>query len=132
MDLLNALNDDQFALLEPLRYDNISALFGTRCDASLLDLFCLVDHHDVMTSLVEQYGGLRHHERLTWCTAFHNDAHDTAWNKQSLTVWQLRAHRYGIGVGLHLNVKEIGETRMWVDGAVWQFDMNGQMRVLTA
>jgi hypothetical protein len=82
--------------------------------------------------LVEQYGGLRHHKRLMWRTALHNYAHDTARNEQSLTVRQLRTHRYGIGVRLHLNVKEIGETRMWVDGAVWQFDMNGQMRVLTA
>ena len=84
VDLLNTLNDDQFPLLEPLRYDDISSLFGTCCDASLLDLFCIVDHHDVMASLVEQHGRLRHHKRLMWCTTFHNYAHDTARNKLHL------------------------------------------------
>ena len=89
-DLLNTLDDDQFALLDTLRYDDVAALFAACRDAPLLNFLGVVDDHHVVASLVKQYGRLRHHKQLLRCAAFDDNAHDTAGNKQAFRVWQLR------------------------------------------
>src|SRR5262249_60656072 len=86
-DLLNTLHDYEFASLEPLRDDNIAALFGACGDASLLDLFCVVDHQNIVARLIHQYGRLRHEKRFNRRPAFHNYADDTARDEQPLAVW---------------------------------------------
>src|SRR5215470_5079448 len=59
-DFLNTLHNYNFAGFEPLRDDDVAPLFDACRDTSLFDLFCVVDHQDVVACLVQQYGGLRH------------------------------------------------------------------------
>src|SRR5262249_48986779 len=86
-DLLNTLHNYNFASFEPLRDDNIAPLFSACSDASLLDLFCVVDHQNIVARLIQQYGRLRHEKRFNRRTAFHDYTDDTARDEQPLAVW---------------------------------------------
>src|SRR5262245_42621621 len=77
-DLLNTLHDYEFASLEPLRHDNIAALFGACGDASLLDLFCVVAHQNIVARLIRQYRRLRHEKGFNPPPALHKYADDNA------------------------------------------------------
>ena len=85
-NLLNTLHNYNFAGFEPLRDDNVAPLFDACRDTSLLDIFCVVDHQDVVACLVQQYGRLRHEKRFDRSTAVHDDANDAAWDEQPIAV----------------------------------------------
>ena len=117
--------------LRPFVDDDVAALLDAGRHAPLLDLLGVVDHHDVMAGLIEQDRGLRHHQRrvaalprstmtptmppgISIASGFGNCARTSN----------------GVGVGLDLDVEEIGDAGMRIDAAVGQLDMNGHMRVL--
>src|SRR5262245_61066195 len=86
-DLLNTLHNYNFASFEPLRDDNIAPLLRACGDAPLLDLFCVVDHENVVARLIQQDRRLRHEKRFNRRTALHDDADDTTRNEQPFAVW---------------------------------------------
>ena len=60
MHFLNALDDDEFALFQTLLDDHVAALLDPSFDTPLLDLFGVIDHHDIVSGLVELDCGLRY------------------------------------------------------------------------
>src|SRR6516164_4610972 len=56
---LDAVDDDAFTLLEPVRDFNVLAVIGTGGDAPLLDFLVVADDEHIVAGLVEQHGGLR-------------------------------------------------------------------------
>ena len=58
------------------------------------------------------------------------DADDAAGHQYALGIRQLRARQHCIGIGLNLNIEEIGDSWIRIDGADLQFYVNRNMRVL--
>ena len=82
-NLLNSLHNDQFAFFEAVAHDYITILFETGRDAPLLYFLFVIDQQDVVTSLIEQHGGLRNDKRLMRCPPLHHHSEGTAGDQHS-------------------------------------------------
>src|SRR6516225_3479231 len=121
MNFLDALDNDELALLQTLLNDKIPPLF---------DLLVIADHHDVTAGLIELHRRLRYQKGCLRSAPIDNHVDDAAWDKQAFRIWQLCADQDGVRVGLDLNVEEISAPGMRIHAAVGQLDVNSHMRVL--
>src|SRR5499427_10139753 len=132
MNFLDALDNDELALLQTLLNDKITALFDSGHNPPLFDLLVIADHHDVTAGLIELHRRLRYQKGCLRSAPIDNHVDDAAWDKQAFRIWQLCADQDGVRVGLDLNVEEISAPGMRIHAAVGQLDVNSHMGFLSA
>src|SRR5262249_17971580 len=126
--LLNALGDDELALFEPRRDDDVAALLGPSGDPPQLDFLGVVDEEDVAAGLIDLDRGLRNEEGRPWRTAFHRDPDDATWDQEPVRIRKLRAHRHRVGRVGDLDVEEVAHALRLIHAAVRELEAHDDVR----